>query len=179
MSQCTTKSATLRPLSKNIFNMQRKNQLRFNPNEGTIDRILINGTIRLNVGSYKGRGYMHLKIDGVNKASHIAMWEHVNGSIPSGYEIDHINGNRSDNRITNLRLVTHKENMENRHKPRVDNISGLKGVQWKERDKKFHAVIGHNGKKISLGYHLTAEKAHAAYIEAAGKFHTHNPSITK
>lgn len=159
--------------------MQRKNELRFNPDKGTIDRIMVNGTVRLNVGSHKGFGYMHLKVNGVNKTSHRAMWEHVNGPVPDGYEIDHINGIRNDNRIVNLRLVSHKENMENRQRPRADNVSGMKGAQWKERDKKFHSVIGHNGRKISLGYYISAEDAHDAYTKAAAHFHTHNPSSKK
>lgn len=149
------------------------------PDTGTIDRVMPNGVVRVNVGSDHGKGYLHLKVNGVLKKAHRVIWEHVNGVIPTGYEVDHVNGVRSDNRIVNLRLVTHKQNMENRHRARVDNISGEKGVQWKERDGKFQAVIGHNGKRVSLGYYLNVNDAVSAYVEASKKFHTHNPSSQK
>lgn len=162
-----------------MIGLSKFSRLIVNLDTGTIDRVMPNGSIRRNVGSDHGTGYLQLRVDGVLRKMHRFIWEHANGPIPKGYEVDHINGVRSDNRIVNLRLVTHKQNMENRHRARTDNISGEKGVQWKERDGKFQAIIGHQGKKISLGYFLTVDEARIAYVEAAKKFHTHNPSSKK
>jgi len=54
-----------------------------------------------------------IRIDGVNFYAHRLAWIYVHGPIPDGMLIDHINGQRGDNRIKNLRTVTHKENMGN------------------------------------------------------------------
>ena len=64
--------------------------------------------------------------------------------------IDHINGNRSDNRITNLRSVTKSENGRNAKKPHT-NTSGHIGVHWNNRDKRWSAYITLNKKRKALG----------------------------
>lgn len=58
-------------------------------------------------------GYLQVGIDGRNLSVHRLVWESFNGVIPKGYEIDHINGDRQDNRLCNLILTTHKENCNN------------------------------------------------------------------
>ncbi len=58
-------------------------------------------------------GYLQVAINEKNKSVHRLVWEAFNGVIPEGYEIDHINGDRKDNRLCNLRLVTHKQNCNN------------------------------------------------------------------
>jgi hypothetical protein len=83
---------------------------------------------------------------------------------------DHINGNPLDNRRANLRLATNTENMRNRGKYRT-NTSGYKGVDWRRGAGKWRAVIKVNGKQIYLGLFTTPELAHAAYCEAAKKYH--------
>lgn len=96
-------------------------------------------------------GYIQLKIyrPGSDKLStvmaHRAIWEAVNGPIPLGMEIDHINMIRDDNRIENLRLVTLRENRINR-RCRVGK-SGFPGVHWFEPTKKWCSVISDAGKK--------------------------------
>jgi len=91
---------------------------------------------------------------------------------PRGMSVDHINGDRLDNRKQNLRVCTHSQNCANKP-PRRDSATGLKGV-WKSKEKcskPFWAYIGPpggNGKvKISLGYFETAELAAMAYDEKA------------
>lgn len=91
-------------------------------------------------------------------------------SIGDQREVDHINGNRLDNRRCNLRLATHEQNMHNARR-RKDNSSGFKGVSWKVRDRKWYAAIEISGKRIHLGVFDTAEEAHVAYCGAADRLH--------
>ena len=77
-------------------------------------------------------------------------------------DIDHINRDRSDNRICNLRSVTRQENQFN---------TNAKGFYWHKQNKKWCAVIHLNNKKINLGCFDTKEEAHEAYLEAKKKYH--------
>ena len=58
-------------------------------------------------------GHRIIRIDGMNFYAHRLAWIYVHGPIPDGLLIDHINGQRADNRIDNLRTVTHLQNMQN------------------------------------------------------------------
>lgn len=80
--------------------------------------------------------------------------------------IDHINGNGLDNRRSNLRPTTHKENMRNRGAQR-NNTSGYKGVVWHAKTKKWLARINVDGRQISLRYHDDPADAARAYDAAA------------
>lgn len=85
-----------------------------------------------------------------------------NGPIPDGLFIDHINRNRTDNRIENLRLVTHKENMRNMSR-RIDNRTGITGVQWNKKMYKWTAHLNLWGEKqLYLGSYETKAEAVAA-----------------
>lgn len=136
-----------------------------NPENGTVDKVY------KNIGSKVGSGYLHVRIDGQHKLLHRLIWEHVHGPIPKGMYIDHINGVKNDNRISNLRLVTPTQNAQNR--------PTIKGVSWCRRTDKWLAQIGHEGKRINLGRFKNLEDAQAAYAEAAAKYHTHNPKSGK
>lgn len=90
-------------------------------------------------GALSGRGYRNIRIEGKYYLAHRLIWKLLYGEDPE--EIDHINGNRSDNRITNLRSVCHYENMRNR-KRGSDNTSGVMGVSWHKVNSKWRARIG-------------------------------------
>ncbi len=111
-------------------------------------------------GSPNGHGYLCIKVLNRLYRAHRLAWLYVNGSWPK-LDIDHINRNRSDNRIANLREVTHKQNMQNASK-RSDNTSGHPGVCWHKQKSKWQARIRHNYKRIYLGYYNTIEEANAA-----------------
>lgn len=84
--------------------------------------------------------------------------------------VDHINGNRQDNRIANLRLATTSENLCNRGKPR-NNTSGFKGVSWNTKFQIWQATIKFNGRNKNLGRFASREKAAEAYSKAALQYH--------
>lgn len=86
--------------------------------------------------------------------------------LPRHIQIDHINGIKDDNRIFNLRLVTHKMNCGNRGKQN-NNTSGIKGVYWHKIAEKWRTQIGHHGKCIHLGFYNNLEDAKNAYNRKA------------
>ena len=109
--------------------------------------------------------YSQVWIDGRYYLLHRLAWLFVYGEIPSLF-VDHINGNPSDHRISNLRIATNAQNQANQ-KLRKDSSTGLKGVRVSAG--KYRASIVQNSKKIHLGYFDSAEDAHAAYCKAASE----------
>lgn len=101
--------------------------------------------------------------------AHRVAWAVHHGEWPKS-QIDHINRDRSDNRIKNLRIATNAQNQWNITVRRKSGV-GLKGVVKGTRGKGWYARISVNGVRMSLGYFVTPELAHAAYCEAAKKFH--------
>jgi hypothetical protein len=119
-------------------------------------------------GCLHWKGYLNIMIDGKEYRAHRLAWLYMYGSFPKN-QLDHINRDRVDNRIANLRLASNSQNGANSNaKP---SFSGLKGAHWHSRDKKWFSAIYYNGKKHHLGRFATAEEAHAAYCEAAEKMH--------
>ena len=102
------------------------------------------------VGCIGTSGYVEVGYNGKLLKAHRIIWEVCNGPIPDGMNIDHINGIRSDNRIENLRVVLHSENMKN-VRLRSVNRSGLHGVLV-DKYGKYQANIGNCGKLKYLGY---------------------------
>jgi hypothetical protein len=117
------------------------------------------------VGAYDAYGYRNVGINGLDYKVHRLAWLYVHGEWPNG-SIDHINGHKADNRLSNLRVVTQSQNLRNtrRHK---DGRSGFKGVHWHKQTSTWIAQIMCSGKKRYLGQFTTPEAAHAAYCAAA------------
>lgn len=84
-------------------------------------------------GTLVNCGYYSVSRGGKQKLAHRIVWEMHNGEIPIGYVIDHINGVATDNRLSNLRLTTQKENMRNQ-KMFSTNTSGVTGVSFDDSD---------------------------------------------
>lgn len=114
-------------------------------------------------------GYRAITVDGQRHLAHRLAWFYVHGTWPT-HMIDHINGNRADNRISNLRSATARQNTLN-GPLRSTNTSGFKGVSWASRRKKWTARITSDYRVYILGYFDTKEEAHAAYSEAAKDLH--------
>lgn len=119
----------------------------------------------------KKDGYLWLWVDGKKYKAHRIIWMMVHGNLPEypEYCIDHINGNRSDNRISNLRETTLLENSKN-YGRRIDNSSGVAGVHWHSRDMKWVARIRHDGKQITLGSFINISDAAEARRNAEKQF---------
>lgn len=114
-------------------------------------------------------GYVRIRALGKQFLAHRLAWAFVNGAKPSGC-LDHINCDKTDNRIENLREATVSQNMHNRGIQR-NNSTGFKGVYFHKRAQKYTAQIKVSGKKIYLGTFDTALDAHTAYCFAAKALH--------
>jgi hypothetical protein len=112
-------------------------------------------------GSIKPDGYVCIDVDGKRYKAHRLAWLYVYGD--TDLEIDHINGIPGDNRITNLRPVTHQQNLWNSKKP-THNTSGYKGVHLHKASMQWRAVAW-DRKPVHLGLFDTKEKAQTAYID--------------
>jgi hypothetical protein len=113
-------------------------------------------------------GYVTIGVANRVYKAHRLAWLHAYGQWPKGL-IDHINGNKSDNRIGNLRDVFADGNSQNVRKPNKRNKSGFMGVIWYQN--KWRASMSVNGKSKWLGDYATPEEAHQIYLEAKRKYH--------
>jgi len=116
-----------------------------------------------------GGGYRRGQIFGGLHRGHRVIWAVHFGVWPE-HEIDHINGDKSDNRISNLRAATSSENAWNKS-AYVNNTSGFKGVAWNEKAGKWAANIKVFGVQKHIGYFDTPDEAHKAYCSAAAADH--------
>lgn len=120
-------------------------------------------------GSIRSDGYMTVSIDKCIYYGHVLAWFYITGERPD-MDLDHKDGNPSNNCFTNLRLATGTINYENLHKARCHNSTGLLGVR-RTRFNTFNARIVVNGIQHNLGNFDTPELAHAIYIDAKRRVH--------
>ncbi|MDX3926753.1 MAG: HNH endonuclease [Shinella sp.] len=120
-------------------------------------------------GNYDRVGYLYIGIDGQKYAGHRLAWLIIHGDIPD-MDIDHKDGDRSNNRIRNLRLASDSQNQANMKLP-CNNTSGCKGVSWHKSNKAWQARIIVGGKKIHLGSFPNKSLAIEAYVTAARSHH--------
>lgn len=126
-------------------------------------------------GSLHPDGYLQVAIDGRRYLCHRLAWLYEKCVWPE-HEIDHINGDRADNRIANLRDVTKAVNQQNlKDAPRGKNSDAPLGVtKYSRRAGVWRAQICVDGKQFHIGYFLSQEAAHAAYINAKRRLHEGN-----
>lgn len=145
-----------------------KKKVHYNPETGVFTWLWVftRGKHRtgFRAGSLSNKhGYRSIVIDGVAYKEHRLAWLYVYGHWPDNI-LDHINGDRADNRISNIRLATRKLNAENRRNPITGHSTGFMGVVWRGRLKKYEARIHVDKKYVYLGLYDTPEAAHAAYL---------------
>jgi hypothetical protein len=124
------------------------------------------------VGRVATKGYIQISVAGYRYMAHRLAWLYVHGDWPQG-QIDHINQNKTDNRIENLRVVSNKQNQEN-VTMWAHNKSGRRGVRWSQCIGKWIAEIIQHKKKIHLGAFETIIDAVAARIKAERELFTHS-----
>ena len=127
-------------------------------------------------GCLHSSGYKVMTFNSKTHKLHRIIWVYLFGHIPEGFYLDHINGNKIDNRLENFRLVTANQNQQNRPAPK-NSSSGYRGVSWHKKVNKWMSRICHNRKRITIGFFDSAEEAYAAYKKEANKLFTHHDRL--
>lgn len=155
------------PFKAQQISLERVKELFYYDDDGNLYRKVAVGNSKKDskAGWTSGRGYLSVSIDGKTYRTHRVLYSlYHNMEIPTNLQIDHIDGNKTNNRKDNLRLVTNQENQFS--KPKV------KGFTYKKHAKKFEAKLKLNGKDVYLGLYDTELDARAAYLRAKEKHHT-------
>ena len=145
-----------------------KRVMDYDPNTGVFTR-RVRTSNKVRVGDVAGcknsNGYWQMWFGGTLCYAHCLAWLYVYGEWQK--QLDHINGNRNDNRIANLRVVTTSENHQNRR--------GVKGCFWNTERRRWQARIHVNKTQIHLGFFTTESDARAAYLAAKKIHHPTSP----
>lgn len=144
-------------------------RFKYDPYTGVLTYIKSNN--HKNVGDSAGylhkSGYLVVKVNNISLKVHRIAWFLYHNEDANGM-IDHINGNRCDNRMSNLRVVSFQDNSKNRGNNK-NNTSGAKGVV--KKGNKYYARIGFNGVKLFIGSFNTLEEAEVAYVQKAAELY--------
>lgn len=122
------------------------------------------------VAGWRAGQYIRIKFEGVNYGAHRLAYVVMTGNADlEGFDVDHINGDKSDNRWCNLRLATRSENVHNAP-PAIVNHSGFRGVQWRPYNRKWIAKITVANRIYHLGTFISKDEAIAARLAAEARF---------
>lgn len=147
-----------------------KKRLKYDPETGIFTWLTASGSSK--IGAVAGNfhpttGYLRITINRKAHSAHRLAWLYVYGEFPpKGMETDHINHDKLDNRIKNLRIVTQSQNSAN-SKVYSTNKLGVRGVIQCPRTGRFFARIKHNGKNRHLGTFNTIDEAAARFSQEA------------
>lgn len=119
-------------------------------------------------GCIRPDGYVRVKFNRKAYYAHVIVFEMFFGEVPKGFDIDHVDRNKSNNRPMNLRLASRSENKFNAP-AYVTNKLGVRGVSYHKRVGKFAAGIRVDGKSIHIGYFDDVESANIAYSRYASR----------
>jgi len=139
----------------------------YDPETGDISNKITGHTYR-SFRTY--RNYVFVTIKRQKYSAHRVIWKMIYGEIPKGMSIDHIDLNKSNNRLSNLRVANRSQQGYNRA-PQANTVTGYKGVCFDKSTGKYSARIRVETKRLTLGLFENVEDARQAYIEASKKYH--------
>jgi len=122
-------------------------------------------------GFRRSDGYIRITVDQHRVWAHRLAWFYTHGAWPA-QQIDHINGDTSDNRLDNLRDASPRVNMQNERRGRQRKNRGtLLGAHWCTTWKRWKSSINAEGKRLHIGWFDTEQQAHDAYVAAKRRLH--------
>ena len=150
-----------------------KEFLDYNPDTGIFTWIKGRQSIKVGqvAGKANGNGYLRIRFKGIKYFAHRLAYYMYHGIDPLEKLVDHIDGDKSNNKINNLRLASKSQNGRNRVNLPSNNTSGVIGVCWDKKAKKWKAYIMINGKTKHLGYFINKEDAIKARKEGEIKYY--------
>lgn len=160
-----------------LTQIRLKELFSYAPETGILTRILtINSKAKVGMtpGSISDDGYLKIIVDKKTYFAHRLVWLYVYGYFTKypEFQIDHIDRDKLNNKIKNLRKVDQSKNQHNRINAQKNNKStGLLGSYFEKRTGKYQSIIRVNGRAIGIGRFNTAEEAHIAYVDAKKIFH--------
>lgn len=122
------------------------------------------------VGTVRANGYVQICVDRKLYYAHRLAILFATGAFPS-FAADHINGDKADNRISNLRCASRSINAQNRIRHNANCVVDMLGVKLANQKSGFVATISACGKVRHLGTYATKEAAHSAYVAAKRELH--------
>jgi hypothetical protein len=122
---------------------------------------------RYSVGTVSNKGYLIIRLNDDRYLAHRLAWLYVHGVATDG-ELDHINGNTLDNRLINLREVSHSQNLMN-SKIRSDNSTGYRGICWDNQKLKWKVQISRKGSNRLQRHFVTLAEAVKFYEKTASE----------
>jgi len=158
-----------------ITHLRLQTLLDYNPDNGhfiwRLNKAGGNAKLGKRAGYAHHTGYRYVCVDGKSIIEHRLAWFYVHRKWPA-HDLDHINRNRADNRIANLRETTRAENCQNQP-IRRSNKSGVTGVYFHNATGKWAASININKKQVHLGVYDTIEDAVRARRNAEKEHYPH------
>ena len=150
--------------------LKLKGELNYNPETGSLwwKKSCSGRKMDKPAGTIRKDGYTQVRFKGKSYYAHVVIFMIMEGYRPR--QVDHINGDRSDNRWCNLREACPRTNGYNSRVAK-DNNSGYKGVDFRKDSGKWRARISTTFGRLEVGYFDSPEEAHKAYKEAADKYH--------
>ena len=134
------------------------------------DGVLVSKRTKKPVGSVTEKGYLRLRVKAGGFYAHRIIWEMFHGTIPLNKQVDHIDGDKLNNRIENLRLADNSQNQANTPVRKTNN-TGIKGSFFVKKTGKYQSAITWQNTTYYLGNFDTAEEAGEAYRKKAEELH--------
>lgn len=120
------------------------------------------------------KGYGRFGYEGRVVRVHRLAYEWAHGEIPEGLQVDHRCHQRNCVRPEHLRLATNAQNHQNRRGANSGSTTGVRGVSWDKRARKYWTRVELSGREYNAGYYDTLEEAEAAVIAKRRELYTHD-----
>lgn len=167
----------MHPVKSDLTQARLKELMHYEPETGSLIWLVQRGGKAqqgAEAGGALSTGYVRPMVDGQRYLAHRLIWFYMTGEWPPS-QVDHKDRERTNNRWSNLRLATKKQNGENRNAHK-NSKTGFRGVLFDKKSGRYRATIFHSGVRYFQGSHDTIIDAVAARLGAERELFTHAPA---